>query len=155
MFYFLFTVRLQRKGNLCGRRECEKQKTTTKKRLSALVGEHLGYLYTQTQLMFVSAADQWQEERNIPAPKHAACACSAAYHESCHWFRDHNNSQASHSVMEISHLIENLSLWFLPRHLLYTIWTLWCPLNIADGFGAYLQEGFHSSLLKERTVNHP
>lgn len=31
---------------------------------------------------------------------------SAAYHESCHWFRDHNDSQASHSVMEIWHLIE-------------------------------------------------
>lgn len=48
---------------------------------------------------------QWQGDATTDH-LNMRCVRSAAYHESCHWFRDHNDSQASHSVMEIWHLIE-------------------------------------------------
>lgn len=72
---------------------------------------------------------------------------------------DHNNSQASHSVMEIPHLIETPFFFVAltsspPIHNLNPLMSL---LNIADGSGAYLQEFyifFPLSAEGKRTVNH-
>lgn len=73
---------------------------------------------------------------------------------------DHNNSQASHSVMEIPHLIETPFFFVAltsspPIHNLNPLMSL---LNIADGSAAYLQEFlFFSPPLSaegKRTVNH-
>lgn len=99
-----------------------------------LIQEHLGYLYI-TDRRDVCVSTRSVTGSNNWAPKHAVYACSAAYYESCHWFWDHTNSQASHSVMEISHLIET----FLCGSNTDTSYTQFEPfdvLNIADGFGS-------------------
>ena len=112
---------------------------------------------TRTDVMFVSASDRWQVDAAAAAatehPTCSACMLGCIAWKANHWLRDHNTSHASHSVMEISHLIET---FLCGSWILHTIWTLWCPLKFLQ-MAPELISGTVSipRLPSERTVNHP
>lgn len=154
----MFTVWFRSaRGNLCGR---QRKRENKKKRLSALLQEHLGDICARTQ----TTSDVCVGGRSVTGRR---TSTRGVVHAQLHIMKaaidsaDHNNSQASHSVMEIPHLIETPFFFVAltaspPIHNLNPLMSL---LNIADGSGAYLQEFyifFFPPLSAEgkRTVNH-
>lgn len=133
--FFFYCLVLQRKGNVY-----ELQTKVISWRTLCL----------QTGVMFVSAAHQRHHL------KHAVWACSAAYHESRHWFWDHNNSHGSHSVMEISHLIESFLCGSYTVDESYTQFEPFDVLWILQMDSELISRKVSIPLCRrKRTVNHP
>lgn len=112
------------RGNLCGR---QRKRENKKKRLSALLQEHLGDICAHTQ----TTSDVCVGGRSVTGRR---TSTRGVVHAQLHIMKaaidsaDHNNSQASHSVMEIPHLIE--TPFFLCGSYVVTSYTQFEPFDV-------------------------
>lgn len=140
-----------------GGREREKIK---KKRLSALLQEHLGDICARTQ----TTSDVCVGGRSVTGRR---TSTRGVVHAQLHIMKaaidsaDHNNSQASHSVMEIPHLIE--TPFFLCGSYVVTSYTQFEPFDVPFEYHRWIRSlspgilhffFFPLSAEGKRTVNH-